>query len=885
MPEPVEPAQDTSLRRYRAKRDFARTPEPSPRRGVKRSKPRFVVQKHHARTLHWDVRLEHGGVLWSWAVPKGPSLDPADKRLAVRVEDHPLDYASFHGTIPTGNYGAGTVEIWDEGTWAPLGDPAEALRDGEIKFRLAGTRLNGAFVLVRMRPRRRGGRQEHADNWLLIKEHDADERAGADAEALEATPAPQPRRVPAKAKPAAVKRAETAAPEALPAALDTVAGAAGSIVHAPAAPPAKPRGRGAPAPGAERADLPHKQPPQLATLAEAAPDGAGWISEVKFDGYRLLAWKDGRDVRLVTRNGQDWTARLPDVARAVGKLKPRTLLLDGELVALRPDGLSSFAELQAALANGGDRRRLFFTLFDLLHLDGWDLRPCRLADRKAALHALANWRGALRYSDHLAGEAGRVRHQACAMGLEGIVCKLADAPYRGARGRDWLKVKCQGREEFAVLGWTPPDGSRAGLGALHLGFRDEVNRMHYVGGVGTGFTDEELRGLRRRLSPLASTPPDDLWLAGDPPEPAVRWVRPVLVAEVQFPGWTGFGRLRHGVYLGLRADKDGGDVVRDTLPAPNVERHAWRPRARASGAIVRAAAPGRGDARAVATETVGAVALTHADRELWPGVSKADLARYWQAVAAAALPGIAKRPLALLRCPDGIDGQRFFQKHGAAGLPASIRGEDAAEGPYLALDDEAGLLACAQVAAVELHAWGAPEGDPGRPDRLVFDLDPGEGVPFADVVAAAREVRTRLERLGLTAYARTTGGHGLHVVAPLRPEAGWAAVTRFCKAFAQAMERDAPASYVATLPKARRRGRILVDWLRNKPGATAVASFSPRARPGATVAVPLGWREVGPKLDPRAFTLVSVPRRLARLKADPWDGFEASARPLPTDMP
>ena len=656
-------------------------------------------------------------------------------------------------------------------------------------------------------------------------------------------------------------------------------------MHAPAAAQPKRERRGAPAVDAERGDLPGRQAPQLATLAEAAPEGAGWISEVKFDGYRLLAWKDGREVRLVTRNGQDWTGRLPDVARAVGKLKPRTLLLDGELVALRPDGLSSFAELQSALANGGDRRNLFLYAFDLLHLDGWDLRPCRLADRKAALHTLADWRGVLRYSDHLAGEAGRVRQQACAMGLEGIICKQADAPYRGARSRDWLKVKCQGREEFIVLGWTPPEGSRTGLGALHLGFRDGEHRLHYVGGVGTGFTDEELRSLRRRLSPMASTPPTELRLAGDPPEPAIRWVRPQLVAEVQFPGWTGFGRLRHGVYLGLRADKNGDEVVRDALPAPEVERRAWQPRAKSSGAIVRATAPGRGGAAAGTTETVGTVALTHARRELWPGVSKADLARYWQAVARTALPGIARRPLALLRCPDGIDGQRFFQKHGAPGMPAAVRGRDAPEGPYLAIDDESGLIACAQIAAVELHAWGAAEDDPSRPDRLVFDLDPGEGVAFVEVVRAAKDVRARLGRLGLASFARTTGGKGLHVVAPLRPDAGWTVVTRFAKQLAQAMERDDPTRFVATLPKARRRGRILVDWLRNKPGATAVASFSPRARPGAPVAVPLSWREVAPKLDPQAFTLATVPGRLARLKADPWDGFAAGARPLPADLP
>lgn len=866
---PAHPTvRDTSIRSYRAKRDFARTPEPAPGRERASQVRRFVVQKHDARKLHWDFRLEHDGVLWSWAVPKGPSLDPADKRLAVRVEDHPLDYAGFHGAIPAGNYGAGTVEIWDEGTWEPSGDPAADLERGEIKFRLAGQRLHGGFVLVRMR---RQGR-ERAENWLLIKEHDANERTGGDAGALEQTPAPKPRRVPEAARPASVRRAEAAGAK-------TARSPAALIHPRPAAAPRPPR-RGAPAAGAEPAELPHDQTPQLATLAEQPPEGDGWISEVKFDGYRLLVWKDGSEVRLITRNGQDWTAKLPDVARAVAKLSPRALLLDGELVALRPDGLSSFAALQAALANGGDRGSLFLYLFDLLHLDGWDLRPCRLADRKAALRPLSDWGGVLRFSDHLEGEAARVRRQACAMGLEGIICKQADAPYRGARSRDWLKVKCQGREEFAILGWTPPEGSRHGLGSLHLGFHDARGRMQYAGGVGTGFTEAELRTLSRRLATLASTPPQDLLLAGEPPDPAIRWVRPELVAEVQFAGWTGFGRLRHAVYLGLRQDKGGDEVVRDALPAPEAPREAWTPRPRAPGIIVHAVAAQRSEVR-----RVGAVEMTHPDRELWPGISKQDLARYWEMVAERALPGIARRPLALLRCPDGMDGQRFFQKHGSKGMPPQIRAGEAPEGPFLAIDDAAGLLACAQIAAIELHAWGAREDNPGKPDRVVFDLDPGEGVAFSEVVTAAKEVRARLETLGLAAFCRTTGGKGLHVVAPLRPQAGWDAVGAFAHRLAQAMERDAPDRFVSTLPKAKRRGRILVDWLRNKPGASAVASFSPRARPGATVATPLAWREVTTRLDPRAFTLASVPQRLRRRKADPWEGFGALDQILPEETP
>ena len=614
-------------------------------------------------------------------------------------------------------------------------------------------------------------------------------------------------------------------------------------------------------------------------MAEKPPDGDEWVSEIKFDGYRLMAWKHDKQVRLVTRNGHDWTSKLPDLARAIGRLKQRELLLDGELVALQGDGLSSFAALQSALQKNGDRRGLFFYLFDLLHLDGWDLRPCRLLDRKEVLRGLSEWRGSLRYSDHLEGEASRVRRQACAMGLEGIICKLADAPYRSARTRDWLKVKCQGRDEFVVLGWTPPDGTRRGLGSLHLGFYDDKGRLHFVGGVGTGFTDAELGTLSRRLAKLASPPPDALMLAGDPPDPAVRWVRPELVAEVQFAGWSGAGRLRQASYLGLRLDKDGEDVVR-AVPDPGAKRQAWTPGARASGAIIRAVAPAR-----TSTVRAGQVEITNPDRELWPGITKQDLAAYWTAVAKHALPGIADRPLTLVRCPDGIDGQHFFQKHGGKGTPPQIRSESAAEGPYLAVSDLSGLLACAQLAAIELHAWGAAESDPAHPDRVVFDLDPGEGVPFTDVVQAAKDLRDRLTALGLQSFCRTSGGKGLHVVAPLRPASGWAGVRAFCQAFAKAMERDEPARFVATVSKAKRRGRILVDWLRNGPGATAVASYSPRARPGATVATPLAWREVGPKLDPQAFTLATVPQRLKRQRKDPWDGFDALDQPLPEETP
>lgn len=842
-------ARDTSIRTYRAKRNFGVTSEPAPQARAKPpGAPMFVVQKHaaHRAGLHWDFRLEHGGVLWSWAVRKGPSLDPSDKRIAVHVEDHPLDYADFQGTIPDGQYGAGKVETWDRGTWEPLDDPEAGMRKGELKFVLHGKRLNGRFTLVRLKPR--PGQRGRQDNWLLIKGHDEAERAGADAPAIEqAAPPPKP-----------------------------VGKTAG-----------KRRGA-APAEGAVRAKLPQRQAPQLASLAEEPPNGEGWLSEIKFDGYRLQCWIDHGNVRLVTRNGLDWTDRLPAVAREVGSLEVEAALVDGELVALDKDGASSFPALQAALSAGKDAR-LNLYLFDLLHLDGWDLRACRLTDRKSVLSGLADWRGMLRYSDHHQGDAAGMRREACRMGLEGIVCKRADAPYRAGRGRGWVKVKCLGREEFIVLGWTPPGGSRTGLGSLHLGYYDPQGGLHYAGGVGSGFSEHELSRLSERLAGLASDKPKSLFVAGDPLPTAIHWVRLELVAEVQFSSWSGSGRVRHAVYLGPREDKSAGEVVREPAD-PETERKMVSPRqasgnaapakrsgiiAKRENKIVTARAPKQ---RGV---TVGGVTLTHPDRELWPGITKQDLAEYWLAVAGQALPGLARRPLAIVRCPSGIAGEHFFQKHGHGALPSAIREGEVEGSPYLAIDDADGLVAMAQMSAIELHAWGAGEADPLHPDLIVFDLDPGEGVAFTDVVKAAHDVRDHLRRLELESFCRTTGGKGLHVVVPLQPVAHWDDVKPFCRALAETMSQQQPDLYLPTLKKADRRGKILIDWLRNGMGATAVASFCPRARPGANVATPVTWDEVNPKLDPARFTLRNTPDRLARLRADPWEGFSSVRQRLP----
>jgi bifunctional non-homologous end joining protein LigD len=848
-----KPPRDTSIETYKARRDFSRTAEPAPGAApAAGSQPIFVVQKHDASRLHWDFRLEHDGVLWSWAVPRGPSLDPHDKRLAVHVEDHPLDYADFHGTIPEGQYGAGTVETWDRGTWEPAAgrDPAADMRRGEIKFVLHGKRLHGHFVLVRLKPRER----ERAENWLLIKEHDEHEAAGVDAAALERSVKPP--------KPAGRARVWNSK-------------------AADDAPPPAAKGDAAPAPGARRGAMPETQAPQLAELAEETPLGKDWVSEVKFDGYRLLAFVVGGTARLVTRNGHDWTNRLPHLAAAVERLGLRDALLDGEMVALDREGKSDFSALQAALSEGRDKA-LFYYAFDLLHLDGWDLRPARLVDRKAALRGLGDWKGTVRYSDHMEGEQAALHDQACAHKLEGIICKQADAPYRAGRSRAWVKVKCAGREEFVVLGWTPPQGHRTGIGALHLGYHDPQGTLHYAGAVGTGFSDTVLAELRKRLDALAGTRPRDLRYEGVAPDRAIAWVRPALVAELRFAGWTGDGRVRHASFLGLREDKAPGEVVRppphEAAEPPERQEPPERDETPASSRrrVVTVAKP----PTAAQDELLG-VRLSHPDKPLWPGITKRDLAEYWASVAPHALPEIAGRPLAIVRCPDGIEHQHFFQKHPSLGFAKQFRAAAADGAPYLVLDDAAGLIAAAQMAAIELHAWGATAADALHPDRLVFDLDPGDGVTMAQMASAARDVRDRLKKLGLASFCRTSGGKGLHVVAPLTPRAGWDEARTWCRAFAELMVAEAPDRYVAAVKKSIRSGKILVDWLRNGLGSTAVASFSPRARPGAGVATRLAWREVTETLDPAAFNLRTVPARLARQKTDPWAGFEAASVPLP----
>lgn len=838
------------LGEYRRKRDFRRTPEPSgkakkkrgPRRGVAAGLT-FVVQQHRARNMHWDFRLELDGVLKSWAVPKGPSLVAGERRMAAEVEDHPLDYAGFEGVIPKGEYGGGTVLVWDRGFWQPIGDPHDGLAKGHLDFTLAGEKLRGRWHLVRLRPRAR----ERRPSWLLMKGRDAEARP-ASAGSIVAT---EPRSVLTGRDLDAVARDA-----------DRVwSSKTGERGGPPVAKPGDPSGLA----GARRAKLPRRPEAQLATLVDAAPEGEGWLHEIKFDGYRLLCRLEDGEARLVSRNGHDWTERFPELAAAVAGLPAEDALLDGEAIVTDAQGRSSFQALQAALGRRGASRGVQLVVFDCLHLDGWDLCDVPLLERKRLLRALlaqAPQGSPLRFSDHVLGRGPEFHAAACASGLEGIVSKRADAPHRAGRTRSWLKIKCSQRQEFAIAGFTEPSGSRVGLGALLLGAHDAEGALRYCGKVGTGFDAATLRALRARLGQLEQP---RTALADPPRMRGVHWVEPSLVAEVSFSEWTRDGRVRHPVFLGLREDKAGAEVRLET-PQP----------------AAAAAAPALPLPAPAVRNTVAGVRLSTPERVYYPelGVTKSELAEYYEAMAERVLPGLAYRPLTLLRCPEGIEGECFYQKHANPSVPeavARVRVRDDRE-PYAMVTDLASLISLVQIGVLELHVQGARADRLDRPDILVFDLDPDSAVPFARVVETARVLRAFLDELGLVAFVRTTGGKGLHVVAPLERRSGWDDVRAFTQGVARELVRLAPAQFTASMSLARRKGKIFIDWVRNTPEATAIASYSARARPGAPVALPISWDELEALAGPLRENVREARRRLAQ--PDPWADFEAARRPL-----
>jgi bifunctional non-homologous end joining protein LigD len=831
-------------------RDFARTAEPSGRRGRGRAAPRndrsYVIQKHAARRLHYDFRLELDGALLSWAVPKGPSLDPDVKRLAVETEPHPLEYGGFEGTIPKGEYGGGTVMVWDRGSYEPKDEARKAYEKGHLSFTLHGEKLRGDWHLVRTQPGPKGEK-----NWLLFKSLDEFARTPGDA-LLEELPLS-----------ALTGRSMEDIAEGRGGRKDSRrvwhsnrddGGETASHPRKKARPKAaRRRARLSLPSGSRPGKLLETIEPELATLVAEAPSGDGWVHEIKFDGYRIVARVERGSVGLFTRNGNDWTARMPALAEAFAKLEVESALVDGELVVLDEHGVSNFQALQNSL-NLERRVELVYYAFDLLHLNGTDLRSAALVDRKAVLKELlaaqpTGVRTTIRSSDHVEGLGAEFFQKACDLGVEGIVSKRASSPYRSGRGRDWLKVKCSQRQEFVLVGFTDPAGSRSHFGALLVGVRSG-DELTYAGRVGTGFTEASLRELHAKLAPLETkTPP-----VVNPPRGAqargVHWVAPKLVAEVAFTGFTEDGVLRHPTFQGLRDDKHPKDV---RLERPGPPRKPRRDGARVD------------------------YPLTNPDKVLYPkdAIKKRDLLDYYALVAERMLPHVANRPLTLVRCPDGVGKPCFFQKHPGKGTPDGMRfvtiREAEGKAPYSVIDDARGLFGLVQLGALEIHTWGSRADDFEHPDLLVFDIDPDPAVDFAAVMACARELRTLFETAKLESFVKTTGGKGLHVCVPIEPDLDWDQVKEFSGRIAEAFVRRHPERYVATQSKAKRKGKIFIDYLRNARGATFVAPYSTRARDGAPVAVPLEWDELTPRLKPNAFTLRTLQKRLSAQKHDPFE--------------
>jgi bifunctional non-homologous end joining protein LigD len=848
---------------YRAKRDFTITPEPGPEAGPA-SGNSFVIQKHDASRLHYDFRIELDGVMKSWAVAKGPSLVPGDKRLAVQTEDHPIAYNTFEGIIPKGQYGGGTVMVWDRGTWEPGFDAHKGFAKGHIEVVLHGEKLNGLFHLIRLRRKPR----EKTDSWLLIKSDDEFARGEGDPDILEeadrsvvsgrdlAEIAADKDRVWQSNRSDSANSTEAVAEETKPVAVKPARKSGAKAKAAPAA-TAKAGKSG------KAVALPDFVPPALATLVSQARNGAEWVHEIKFDGYRLQARLDNGEVKLLTRSGLDWTHRFPAIAQAVAGLPSTTALLDGEAVVEDDTGVSSFSALQQDLGGRGGKAvsgKALFYGFDLLHLDGRDLMPLPLMERKAALAGLLKDapHERLRVSEHIASDGDAMARHACRLGLEGIICKRADAPYRSGRGDAWLKVKCTERAEFVIAGYVPSTVAAKGVGSLVLGYYDGERLIH-AGRVGTGFTEavsrdvwKALEALKEKASPFADK------LSADARRGVV-WARPELVAEIEYRGWTHDGSLRHASFKGLREDKDAKDVVRE------VAKDAPEPPKAKPSAIVSTGA------------VIAGVSLSHPERVLWKeqGVTKQGLAEFYADIADWVLPHLVNRPLSLVRCPSGSEKTCFFQKHAWAGVGSTIR-EVVVPGDtekMLAIDDLSGLISLVQAGVLEIHPWGATVDVPDKADRLIFDLDPGDDVAWQAVIDGALDVRERLKAIGLESFVKTTGGKGLHVVVPLEADTGWTEVKAFCKSIAESMAGDSPDRYVATMAKKIRTGRVFVDYLRNGLGATAVAAYSTRSRPGAPVATPLTWDELGPEVRGNHFNVSNVGRRLQNLAADPWAGF------------
>jgi len=821
----AQTAADDPLRAYKSKRNFALSPEPADSADAIAGRSTFVVQKHWASSLHYDFRLELDGTMKSWAVPKGPSFDPSVKRMAIEVEDHPLAYAEFEGTVPAKQYGAGKVIVWDAGTWAPLQDAAQGLREGNLKFELHGHKLRGRWVLVRMK-----GRAEKQPAWLLIKEKDAYARPAEAFSVVDEMPASVKHLEPASRESSASLPAE-AVPSALPASLA----------------------------------------PQLATLVAGPPPQAGdWLYEIKFDGYRMLVRNDAPGARLLTRNGHDWTSKLRPLQSAFEGLKLPPGWYDGEIVLQTESGIPDFGALQQAF-DGARTEEVVLYLFDLPYVAGHDLRGAPLQARRAFLQALLAESNseAIRFSEEFDATPQSVVASACKLGLEGVIAKRRSSTYQSSRSADWVKLKCSQRQEFVIGGYTAPQGSRTGLGALLLGVHDSQGALQYAGDVGTGFSNADLKRLRKTLDTMVRS--RSPFAAGTKFEGKPQWVAPTLVAEVAFGEWTRAGRIRHAVFRGLRDDKDAGAIVREKarrMPSVKTSQRSAAPRAQALAGRLRVTNP----QRVIDAST---------------GTTKLELARYYGVVGDLMMVHLTGRPVSLVRAPAGVGGPLFFQKHAETEKLPGIRqldpALDPAHPPMIEVAGKQGLLSAAQWNVVELHTQNCGTRSFEHPDRMVFDLDPGEGVPWVQVQEAAQLVHAFLSQLGLPAFLKTSGGKGLHVVVPVKRLHEWGTVKGFSQAIVRHMAKTIPQRFVARSGPKNRVGRIFIDYLRNGPGATTACAWSTRARPGLGISVPVSWEELASLRGGDHWTVKTAHERLDTGN-EPWAGYARSAKSLTSAM-
>ncbi|MFY1663803.1 DNA ligase D [Pseudomonas sp. Pseu.R1] len=853
---------------YTRKRNFDITSEPPETPGrVRSSKGRaltFVIHKHDARNLHYDFRLELDGTLKSWAVPKGPSLDPKNKRLAVHVEDHPLGYGSFEGHIPEGQYGAGDVIVWDRGIWQPHGDPRETYKAGKLKFTLIGEKLTGDWALVRTHLPGSGDKEQ----WLLIKEKDAAVRSAQDYDIV-------------VDKPQSVVSGTTVGD-------DRRSGKAGKRKVAASAPARSPTTKPArKTVSAKKTSVPEKLSPQLATLMDTPPEG-DWLYEIKFDGYRIMTRILDGEVRMITRNGHDWTERLPLQARAISELNLGDGWLDGEVVVLNDAGLPDFQALQNAFETGHAKDIVYY-LFDVPFLNGEDLRQKPVEERRAALKKLLgkSKKGLLRFSDAFSASHRDIIESACSLSLEGVIGKRAGSVYQSRRSADWIKLKCKLRQEFVIVGYTAPQGARSGFGALLLAVNEEGAGLVYAGRVGTGFKHKTLDDVLEQMKPLARDASPLAKKLTSAQARGVHWIKPTLVGEVEFSEWTREGIIRHSAFIALRKDKPASEVVHEYPKTPKDIKAPFKPKAKAAKQDEeRVPEKPRPAAKRTSKDTfeVAGVQITHPERviDTQSGLHKIDLAHYYESVSDWILPHLDHRAVALLRCPDGVEGEQFFQKHTQRMAIPNIKQLDRKLDPgharLMEIDSVQALVGAAQMGTIELHTWGSTYDKIELPDHFVLDLDPDPDLPWRSMIEATQLTLSVLDELGLEAFLKTSGGKGMHIIVPLARKADWDEVKAFSKALAQFIAQPLPERFTAISGPKNRVGKIFIDYLRNVRGASTVAAYSARARPGLPVSVPVTREELTSLKSSAQWNIGNLLKRLRKLKADPWAGYKNTQR-------